>query len=104
MSIGGSPNYGGLGAAAYMAYRDAAGGKSLATGAPIPLWQDMDPKIREAWDCAADQVRSIVLDSIVEIAMQLSAGPARGSIDSKTLLERTKGAAGAISDNPGRGA
>ena len=54
-----------------MAYRDVAGGVSLATGAPIPLWQDMDPKIRDAWDFAADQVRLMVLDQVAEVAAEL---------------------------------
>jgi hypothetical protein len=40
------PHYGSL---AYMAYRDAAGGRSLVTGADLPLWEDLSEQIQEAW-------------------------------------------------------
>ena len=55
-----------LGRLSYLAYRDAADGKSLATGVALPLWQDLDPKIQSAWQEAAECVRSHVLDDVVE--------------------------------------
>lgn len=63
--------HGGLGRAAYMAYREDSQGKSLVSGAEIPLWQDLDPRIQQAWNAAAHQVRAIVLEAIVEIANQI---------------------------------
>lgn len=43
----------GAGAAAYEAYRAQSGGKSLATGAPIPAWSALPPPIQAAWETAA---------------------------------------------------
>lgn len=39
---------------AYEAYKKAAGGKSLATGATLPEWDTLKFEIREAWAVAAD--------------------------------------------------
>lgn len=39
--------------AAYEAYRAQAGGRSLATGAPIPAWSGLMPSIQQAWKAAA---------------------------------------------------
>ena len=41
---------------AYMAYRRHTGGKSLVTGAELPEWEQIDPRIREAWCAALDAV------------------------------------------------
>jgi hypothetical protein len=41
------------GRVAYLAYREAAGGVSLATGDPLPGWPSLPPEIRAAWDAAA---------------------------------------------------
>ena len=38
---------------AYETYLEAAGGKSLATGSPLPPWEDLPLRIREAWAMAA---------------------------------------------------
>lgn len=45
-----------LGQVAYEAYCVAAGGKSLATGAPLPQWGVLSEAIRVAWRAAADAV------------------------------------------------
>jgi hypothetical protein len=42
-----------LGQTAYEAYRDAADGRSLASGEPLPAWAQLKPDIREAWQVAA---------------------------------------------------
>jgi hypothetical protein len=41
---------------AYEAYRADAGGKSLATGAPIPEWDGLKSEIQHAWEAAAKAV------------------------------------------------
>lgn len=38
---------------AYTAYRDFAGGVSLATGTPIPEWSGLRENIRQAWEASA---------------------------------------------------
>jgi hypothetical protein len=42
-----------LGQTAYEAYRDAADGRSLASGEPLPAWPQLAPAIRDAWQAAA---------------------------------------------------
>lgn len=42
---------------AYEAYRRCSGGKSLATGSPIPDWQELREEIQAAWEIAAYAVR-----------------------------------------------
>ena len=44
--------------AAYEAYRAKAAGKSLATGAVIPFWEQLSPAIQSAWKVAAGAARS----------------------------------------------
>jgi hypothetical protein len=44
------------GRTAYEAYRAAAAGKSLATGAALPIWVALDRRIRAAWETAASAV------------------------------------------------
>ncbi len=44
------------GEVAYNAYREAAGGRSLATGDPLPDFEDLPATIRRAWQAAADAV------------------------------------------------
>lgn len=39
--------------AAYEAYRVQAGGRSMATGAPLPPWSEIAPQIQDAWRAAA---------------------------------------------------
>jgi hypothetical protein len=38
---------------AYNAYCEAAGWKSLVSGAPLPQWEDLKPEIQLAWGAAA---------------------------------------------------
>jgi hypothetical protein len=42
---------------AYDAYCDHTGGKSLISGAELPLWRELDHGIKEAWDVAAVAAR-----------------------------------------------
>lgn len=46
-----------LGRLAYEAYRETAGGVSLASGDKLPLWIDLTVGMQEAWRAAADAVR-----------------------------------------------
>ena len=45
------------GRVAYDAYRDAAGGRSLVTGDPLPSFEQLPPQIRAAWEVAAQAVK-----------------------------------------------
>jgi len=45
-----------LGMVAYEGYRACADGRSVITGAPIPPWDETDPRVRECWRAAADCV------------------------------------------------
>ena len=45
------------GQVAYEAYRDCAGGVSLATGDPLPEFAELSAAIRRAWEAAAEAVR-----------------------------------------------
>ena len=49
---------------AYESYRDASGGKSLVSGAPIPAWTDMSPEIQSAWEASAQAVRQSCINLI----------------------------------------
>ena len=42
------------GRAAYKAYFDAVGGRSVVSGDPLPFWDQMESNTREAWRAAAD--------------------------------------------------
>jgi hypothetical protein len=53
------------GKTAYEAYRNHTGGKSLATGQEIPVWEDLPPAIRDAWAAAA---AAVVIGMTMEIA------------------------------------
>ena len=46
---------------AYDAYKAAAGGKSLATGAPLPEWDALPGPIRKAWEASAAWVAGMAL-------------------------------------------
>ena len=52
-----------LAQAAYEAYCDAAGGKSLVTGDNLPTWFDLPHSIRGAWRAAAGMVKAILEDA-----------------------------------------
>ena len=45
-----------LGQLAYETYSKEAGGKSLATGAPLPEWDDVKPDIKRAWEATGKAV------------------------------------------------
>lgn len=40
----------------YEGYWDDCGGKSPVSGDPLPLWDDQDPRIQQAWEAGAKQV------------------------------------------------
>lgn len=40
----------------YEAYRAHTGGKSLATGQEIPLWENLAPVIQSAWEAAGEAI------------------------------------------------
>lgn len=44
------------GEVAYEAYREAAGGKPLATGAPLPPYEELPRVIRDCWIATAHAV------------------------------------------------
>ena len=44
------------GRVAYEAYRDTVGGVSLATGDPLPDFEDLSAPIRAAWEVATQAV------------------------------------------------
>lgn len=41
---------------AYEAYCSHTGWKSLVSGAPLPKWSDLDLRIKDAWEAAAEAV------------------------------------------------
>lgn len=49
--------------AAYNAYRDAVGGKSAVTGAPLPDWSTQSPEIQAGWLAAAEKVATMAHDN-----------------------------------------
>lgn len=50
---------GDLGKVAYDAYWGHTGGKSLATGDDLPMWEDLPLEIQDAWRVAADAVLAV---------------------------------------------
>ena len=53
---------------AYEAYFEWAGGKSLATGQPLPGWSSLSLEIQDAWEAAATAVVKAVGHDIVRYA------------------------------------
>jgi hypothetical protein len=53
---------------AYEAYFENAGGKSLATGQPLPPWEKLSPEIRAAWEAAATAVVKSVGQDLLRYA------------------------------------
>lgn len=51
-----------IAAAAYTEYSRITGGKSLATGQPLPLWCDLPDNIRYAWHGTIYKVVCLVLN------------------------------------------
>lgn len=45
---------------AYNAYVSAAGGHSLITGQQLPVFSELDPRVRDAWIASAEAVRQQV--------------------------------------------
>ena len=64
-------NIGTLGETAYEAYRTKAGGRSLATGHPIPDWSQLPEPIKAAWQVAASAVAAGVLEAQAQAAQEL---------------------------------
>ena len=50
-----------LGQLAYEAYRDSARGVSLISGAKLPPWLELPAGIIDAWEAAAQAVRTQVM-------------------------------------------
>jgi len=53
-----TPELLGAAQAAYEAYRAQSGGKSLATGAPIPDWSKLSEAIQQGWQVAASAAKA----------------------------------------------
>ena len=51
-----------LGQVGYEAYRAHTGGVSLASGQPIPEWDQLKAEIQAAWEAAGDAVCEYVSD------------------------------------------
>lgn len=49
-----------LGKVAYEAYCQNSGGVSLVSGAKLPVWEELKPEIRSAWDAAAQAVAGVL--------------------------------------------
>lgn len=47
-----------FGKVAYDAYCKSTGGVSLVSGAKLPVWDELKPEIKSAWEAAADAVRA----------------------------------------------
>lgn len=52
---------------AYEVYRAHTGGVSLATGAPIPQWEQLPTPIQSAWEAAGLTVREEVARRLCEV-------------------------------------
>ena len=52
---------------AYEGYRNHTGGKSLATGQPIPEWHELREDIKEAWRASVRAITSEAQDQIDEL-------------------------------------
>lgn len=40
----------------YEAYSEHTGGKSLVYGERLPSWNELNPEIKTAWQCAAEAI------------------------------------------------
>lgn len=54
----------------YEAYADAAGWKSLATGSPLPKWEDLKFEIIEGWRVVASKAYDLFDGQIAEYQRQ----------------------------------
>ena len=50
---------------AYEGYTGHTGGKSLVSGEPLPLWDDVTLEIKQAWEVAAASVSNVQMGVIV---------------------------------------
>ncbi len=48
-----------LGQIAYEAYCNHTGWKSLVSGAPLPVWKDLDKTIKIAWEVAGKAANEV---------------------------------------------
>jgi len=55
---------------AYEAYSKQAGGKSLATGWPLPSWFQLNVAVKDAWEAAA---KAVLAEVPMQIAMSTKA-------------------------------
>lgn len=53
-----------LARAAYEGYRKHTGGKSLATGQPIPEWYDLPDPIKDAWKASITAIQQEIADEV----------------------------------------
>lgn len=53
-----------LAAEAYKAYSKHTGGRSLATGDPLPLWEELPIEIQDAWRASTEAVLRGVVANI----------------------------------------
>jgi len=51
---------------AYEGYFESCDGKSLISGAPLPVWDNQVDKIKDAWEAAAQEVKSQVEDELAQ--------------------------------------
>lgn len=56
-----------LGRVAYEAYREQAGGRSLASGEQLPSWTGQRTEVQRAWEVAARAVAEIYRDDVTEV-------------------------------------
>lgn len=73
---------------AYESYREAAGGKSLATGHPIPPWDKLPVEIQVAWEVSAAAVRQTCANVLTQSFVE-PVNEERGAISSADLIART---------------
>lgn len=53
-----------VGQIAYEAYCQSSGGKSLISGAVLPVWEDLKPEITEAWEKAGEAVYNYTVNEL----------------------------------------
>lgn len=56
-----------LGKCGYDAYRAHTGGKSLATGQPIPDWDHLSPEIQAAWEASGKSMMDLLARAVNRI-------------------------------------
>jgi hypothetical protein len=56
---------------AYNAYCQTTEWHSAVTGAPLPLWHDVNPLVRKAWEAAAQAVARKCMQDAMEAARRI---------------------------------